>query len=744
MAFLSLSADQWWFYLWRVVVLGGIGKHPMLLILLLLIAAILFARLGAGFGLPLLFWHDIAWKQTLAGGAVAVFVAKVLFFAYLLDSKNVTLHSLWVTRLSPEPNPLAFYLVHTGLLVALFSLACLCIRVVHRIIAARTGEDIVALPPFAGVPLFAGAFAGAIFLWYAGHGLLKAAYWFAYGNNLPGTSFPQDLAPLWHTLSPPFNHSSDPGLYATFALLALLMVIEYLLNIAMDLGGTPATGLCNVLSVLGLVYTYLIYKNVSPTVVFLLLLALLPLAGLPKYKLRFDGFSNKRRARGAAASKADADGAFNYYHRDELVKEYHPQAGLCGIDRLTPPGDGRKSPLVLFCASGGGIRAAVWTTRMLLKLEQEIPNFARHVRLITGASGGMVGAAYYCATLTQDGGHRVGGMECRADEMIRRIGDDSLSSVVKQLLFWDVPASFLPFPNWRDRGKIMERTWRGNLNGALDATFHAMRAGEEQGWRPSLVFSPMLVEDGRRVLISNADLDALTTSRGNYIRDEGGVEPQNIYSRSSFSFFRLFPKTHDTFTLATAARMSASFPYITPAGTLPTSPRRRVVDAGYYDNYGVDLAAGWLAGCLNDDKRLQRLLAQASGVLLIEIRDGTSELSGEFKNFSKPAPANFLLRSFDELDAPPMGLFAARDSVSMFRNDTKLDWLVKRFKAVRTPDGQKLPGDFFVPALLMFTGKASLSWYLSDAEKASLKECANSASGKINAIKQWWSAHSSV
>ena len=80
----------------------------------------------------------------------------------------------------------------------------------------------------------------------------------------------------------------------------------------------------------------------------------------------------------------------------------------------------------------------------------------------------------------------------------------------------------------------------------------------------------------------------------------------------------------------------------------------------------------------------------------------------------------------------------------MFRNDTKLDWLVKRFKAVRTPDGQKLPDDFFVPALLMFTGKASLSWYLSDAEKASLEQCANSASGKINASKQWWNARSPV
>ena len=39
--------------------------------------------------------------------------------------------------------------------------------------------------------------------------------------------------------------------------------------------------------------------------------------------------------------------------------------------------------------------------------------------------------------------------------------------------------------------------------------------------------------------------------------------------------------------------MNASFPYISPAVSLPVDPPRRVVDAGYYDNYGVNLAAAW-------------------------------------------------------------------------------------------------------------------------------------------------------
>jgi hypothetical protein len=59
-------------------------------------------------------------------------------------------------------------------------------------------------------------------------------------------------------------------------------------------------------------------------------------------------------------------------------------------------------------------------------------------------------------------------------------------------------------------------------------------------------------------------------------------------------FFRLFPKAHD-FRVSTAIRMSASFRWVSPAINLPTLPPRRVVDAAYYDNHGVNLSALWLS-----------------------------------------------------------------------------------------------------------------------------------------------------
>ena len=68
------------------------------------------------------------------------------------------------------------------------------------------------------------------------------------------------------------------------------------------------------------------------------------------------------------------------------------------------------------------------------------------------------------------------------------------------------------------------------------------------------------------------------------------------------------------FRLLTAARMTATFPLITPAVYLPTRPAVRVVDSGFRDNYGVELAADWIF------QNREWLKANTSGVVLIQIR----------------------------------------------------------------------------------------------------------------------------
>ena len=57
---------------------------------------------------------------------------------------------------------------------------------------------------------------------------------------------------------------------------------------------------------------------------------------------------------------------------------------------------GEERPrLVLLCVSGGGLKATYWTTHVMQELERATGgDFLRHTALISGASGGMIGAAY--------------------------------------------------------------------------------------------------------------------------------------------------------------------------------------------------------------------------------------------------------------------------------------------------------------------------------------------------------------
>src|SRR5262249_12594333 len=128
--------------------------------------------------------------------------------------------------------------------------------------------------------------------------------------------------------------------------------------------------------------------------------------------------------------------------------------------------------------------------------------------------------------------------------------------------------------------------------GALDVSFATMRDRELKGHCPSLVFTPMMVEDGRRLIISNLDMRYAISNDGWVLTRQSSnpdarspVQARENHSIEALEMFRMFRDAPNRLTLATAARMSASFPFFSPAVSLPTNPRRRIVDAGYYDNY---------------------------------------------------------------------------------------------------------------------------------------------------------------
>ena len=146
--------------------------------------------------------------------------------------------------------------------------------------------------------------------------------------------------------------------------------------------------------------------------------------------------------------------------------------------------------------------------------------------------------------------------------------------------------------------------------------------------------------------------------------------------------------------------MNASFPYVSPAVSLPVNPPRRVVDAGYYDNYGVNLSAAW--AFMNRDW----IREHTSGLALVQIRAYASEERRKrLWAPSKPAPAGDpaakphwieqLLTEFLDriiigvhaLSTPFRSFFCARQWSMSYRNDEQVSLLGETFN-IRYESGE--------------------------------------------------------
>jgi hypothetical protein len=239
----------------------------------------------------------------------------------------------------------------------------------------------------------------------------------------------------------------------------------------------------------------------------------------------------------------------------------------------------------------------------------------------------------------------------------------------------------------------------------------------------------MLVEDARRLLVSNLDLLDLTWTSAAVgvdgfrpFRDVTGVPAgpdRPLLSISAVELFRLFPDAQAKFEVGTAARMNASFPLVSPAVSLPTSPPRRVVDAGYYDNFGVNLAAAWL---LRNEKEIRE---HTSGVAVVEIRAYRNwyarwHFQDKEAEKSDPDPSrgdaqiprrdkDALASAVEWLSTPAEAINNARARATYYRNDEQLDMLDKHFEATAGKG-------FFTTVAFECEVDAALSWTLPERE----------------------------
>jgi hypothetical protein len=251
-----------------------------------------------------------------------------------------------------------------------------------------------------------------------------------------------------------------------------------------------------------------------------------------------------------------------------------------------------KKPVIVFLnVSGGGLKSALWTIHSLQQADSACSGrLMRNIRLITGSSGGMIGAAFFREIYLRSKTRK---QSIYSKKFTNQISSDMLNPIGFSLAVNDV---FLRLQRvevaginyTRDRGYEFERVLHENTGGILNKSIAAYAEPEASGKIPMMIFTPTIINDGRRLMISSQPVSYLT-----FTPSLSGSDARSLPEDVEFTrFFR--DQGGDSLRFSSAIRMSATFPYILPSVSLPSEPILEVMDAGFRDNYGIKTSLRYL------------------------------------------------------------------------------------------------------------------------------------------------------
>jgi hypothetical protein len=375
-----------------------------------------------------------------------------------------------------------------------------------------------------------------------------------------------------------------------------------------------------------------------------------------------------------------------------------------------------KPKMVLICTSGGGQRAAAWTLRTLQYADSSLQGkLFNHTTLITGASGGLVGASYY-RQLYLD---KVTGKNINLydQKYYNNITKDILNPVIFSLVVNDVFFRFQKFTYGKyeylkDRGYAFEQQLNKNTEYILHKKVIDYKEPERKALIPMVILSPTIINDGRKLFISPQNISYMTKTH---------TEESLTNKIKGIEFLRFY-KEQDAQSLSflSGLRMSATFPYITPNVELPSDPAMEIMDAGLADNFGIRDAVKFLF-VFQD-----WINANTSGVILISIRDSEKE-----QEIEKKMQASI----FQKMTSPIGSLYNNWDYMQDLNNDNILELTgdlyngnlnLVEFQYIPQPPKINKPLNAAQKKAIEEKEKeqerrAALSWHLTTREKESIK-----------------------
>lgn len=258
-------------------------------------------------------------------------------------------------------------------------------------------------------------------------------------------------------------------------------------------------------------------------------------------------------------------------------------------DKFATPSN-QKPYMVFIQSSGGGLRAAYWGMHVLQKLETitrgELMN---HTMLMTGASGGMMGNAFFRQLyLFQKQGKDI----LAVDSIFReQMGKDMLNAIFSGYATNDLFFPWQTFEDYsqryrKDRAYWFDEQLIENTKGLLKGKVNSYMDAEQHSLVPMMVFSPTIVNDQRSLFISASPISYLCTPYTG--RNRGYL---NYILPDAVDYMKFFEgRGAENIDLTTAMRLNATYPYVLPAAYLPTVPDMKVMDAGLRENHGFNVS----------------------------------------------------------------------------------------------------------------------------------------------------------
>ncbi len=412
----------------------------------------------------------------------------------------------------------------------------------------------------------------------------------------------------------------------------------------------------------------------------------------------------RNKAYGLSYDKQDVRPVYSAGSLDSLsnsVAVKQDQQNMIAILERWKQKQGEDKPLlVLIATSGGGTRSATFTLNALQQLDSATNGqIMKKTFLITGASGGMIGATYFRELYRQK--LNKPSVDLQSQQYVDDIAQDLLNPTFSSFVARDVfaPQQYFGQGAYRylkDRGYSFETALNNNTRGFLDKRLRDYIADEKAANIPLIFYHNVITRDGKKLLISTQPLRFMMRA----VNDSAENPAPDAVDFTSF-----FAKQNPyNLRLLSILRMNATFPVVLPNVWLPTNPVIDVMDGGLRDNYGVETSMRFISAMHDWIEQNTR------GVLIIQLRD---RLDGGWEHpYDAETMTENVVKPFFLLQNNwyKMMEYAQTDMGSYLVNNA--DFKVHKVSLQYTPNKKE--------------DKAALNFHLTQREKQSISSSLNS------------------